>query len=280
MSVRSAVVAGLVLVAAGASHGQDVSRPAEVRLVPAACFGGPLRPNFGSRADTLVYDNTGGPLLTNLAQPRQVLDDVQLIPGPAARIQTPLLISGIDLAFSVETLGNFDLEVAIYTSINTSAGSGESITSGSPLSSFVIPIHDLPNTGAWQTGPVDLTSLPGGGIRLNGTSLFLRVRYLQPQTTNVAENVTPTFASSWNITDWSSTRSAGRSCSGCFRDVDGDGVLEASEFRTFNFPQQADLFLALWVAAATEDCTADFNQDGAVDFFDYLDFVNAFSVGC
>lgn len=28
------------------------------------------------------------------------------------------------------------------------------------------------------------------------------------------------------------------------------------------------------------DCPADFNGDGAVDFFDYLDFVAAFSTEC
>ena len=29
-----------------------------------------------------------------------------------------------------------------------------------------------------------------------------------------------------------------------------------------------------------EPCPADFNGDGAVDFFDYLDFVDAFSMAC
>ncbi len=31
---------------------------------------------------------------------------------------------------------------------------------------------------------------------------------------------------------------------------------------------------------ANAPCTADFNGDGVVDFFDYLDFVDAFSAGC
>lgn len=37
------------------------------------------------------------------------------------------------------------------------------------------------------------------------------------------------------------------------------------------------------VAELTVDdtcCTADFNKDGVVDFFDYLDFVREFGAGC
>ena len=32
--------------------------------------------------------------------------------------------------------------------------------------------------------------------------------------------------------------------------------------------------------AVQPGCDADFNHDGIVDFFDYLDFVDAFSTGC
>ena len=32
--------------------------------------------------------------------------------------------------------------------------------------------------------------------------------------------------------------------------------------------------------AHAEPCEADFNSDGVIDFFDYLDFVAAFAAGC
>lgn len=32
--------------------------------------------------------------------------------------------------------------------------------------------------------------------------------------------------------------------------------------------------------AVSDNCPADFNNDGSIDFFDYLDFVDAYSVGC
>jgi hypothetical protein len=33
-------------------------------------------------------------------------------------------------------------------------------------------------------------------------------------------------------------------------------------------------------AFSTQNSAADFNADGTIDFFDYLDFVDAFSSGC
>ncbi|MDX2148679.1 MAG: alkaline phosphatase family protein [Planctomycetota bacterium] len=50
----------------------------------------------------------------------------------------------------------------------------------------------------------------------------------------------------------------------------------------FNQDDQADFFdyLDFVQAFAAEDPAADFNADGQVDFFDYLDFASAFDVGC
>jgi hypothetical protein len=50
----------------------------------------------------------------------------------------------------------------------------------------------------------------------------------------------------------------------------------------FNEDGQSDFFdyLDFAQAFADETAAADFNQDGQVDFFDYLDFVGAFDAGC
>ena len=50
----------------------------------------------------------------------------------------------------------------------------------------------------------------------------------------------------------------------------------------FNGDSSVDFFdyLDFVNAFSTGDVRADFNHDGAIDFFDYLDFVDAFSVGC
>jgi hypothetical protein len=54
----------------------------------------------------------------------------------------------------------------------------------------------------------------------------------------------------------------------CAADFNGDGSVDFFDYLDF-------------VAGFSEGVSAaDFNRDGVVDFFDYLDFVAAFSTGC
>ena len=55
---------------------------------------------------------------------------------------------------------------------------------------------------------------------------------------------------------------------GCAADFNGDGAVDFFDYLDF-----VDAFSASGVSA-------DFNDDGSIDFFDYLDFVDAFSAGC
>lgn len=55
---------------------------------------------------------------------------------------------------------------------------------------------------------------------------------------------------------------------GCAADFNGDGVVDFFDY--LDFVQ----------AFAAQIPAADFNGDGVIDFFDYLDFVQAFSAGC
>ena len=55
---------------------------------------------------------------------------------------------------------------------------------------------------------------------------------------------------------------------GCGADFNGDGAVDFFDYLDF-----VDAFSSGVVAA-------DFNDDGSVDFFDYLDFVDSFSIGC
>ncbi len=54
----------------------------------------------------------------------------------------------------------------------------------------------------------------------------------------------------------------------CPADFNTDGTVDFFDYLDF-----VDSFSA-------NDPAADFNQDGVTDFFDYLDFVDAFSIGC
>jgi hypothetical protein len=75
--------------------------------------------------------------------------------------------------------------------------------------------------------------------------------------------------------------------------VDGDGqvffamsrpfaILRPCDAVDFNHDSVVDFFdyLDFVDALSSGDAAGDFNQDGAVDFFDYLDFVWDFSSGC
>ena len=59
-----------------------------------------------------------------------------------------------------------------------------------------------------------------------------------------------------------------RACDPCAADFNGDGQVDFFDY--LDFVQ----------AFANEDPEADFNGDGQIDFFDYLDFVQAFAEGC
>jgi len=70
-------------------------------------------------------------------------------------------------------------------------------------------------------------------------------------------------------------------------DVNGDGIVNALDVSLicgadFNGDETVDFFDYLDFVAAFSSgaCYADFNGDAVVDFFDYLDFVAAFSGGC
>lgn len=258
----------------------DGAAATEAQMVPESCFAGALRREISPAADGLVYDNTRANLYTNTANPRQIIDDVEFMPGIAG-MSFPLLINGINLGFTAQTTADVDIEVTMYDGVIATGGAGIPIQNDAlALGTFVIQIRGLPNTGGFQTGMVNLAGLPGGGVLLLDGGIFIRVRFLVPGTSTISTTCTNTFATSWNTaTDWASTKPVGRSYSGAFRDVSGDGVLDSTEFRNFTFPAAADHYLALR-AGLPETCAADFNGDGVVDFFDYLDFVDAFSVGC
>jgi hypothetical protein len=53
----------------------------------------------------------------------------------------------------------------------------------------------------------------------------------------------------------------------CAADFNADGTVDFFDYLDF-------------VDAFSSQSNADFNVDGATDFFDYLDFVDAFSIGC
>ncbi len=73
---------------------------------------------------------------------------------------------------------------------------------------------------------------------------------------------------------------------GGFNDQSGSGTMDVNFVPTctadFNNDSTVDFFdyLDFVDAFSANDPSADFNNDGSIDFFDYLDFVDAFAAGC
>jgi hypothetical protein len=71
--------------------------------------------------------------------------------------------------------------------------------------------------------------------------------------------------------------------SGRSRDRNNDGIPDECQcIGDFNHDNAVDFFdyLDFVDAFSAGLATADFNNDRSVDFFDYLDFVDAFTAGC
>ncbi len=66
------------------------------------------------------------------------------------------------------------------------------------------------------------------------------------------------------------------------QNIGGDGLLGPICGSDFNFDRVVDFFdyLDFVAAFSNQEWEADFNRDDVIDFFDYLDFVAAFSTGC
>ncbi len=75
----------------------------------------------------------------------------------------------------------------------------------------------------------------------------------------------------WHTVDGGGGRSSGAifTITGTIAQADACDTLSGSTFSIGG---------GFWTIHTTPPCAADFNSDGSVDFFDYLDFVDAFSL--
>jgi hypothetical protein len=285
--------AGLCL-AAPAFAGEDTLVPAGApKRVPASALSMPTIP-FGERANTNVYEivDTDNLVFTNTALPVQLLDDVSVIPGPGSAGTFPLTINGMFVSFDVDaSLQSFDIEVTFWDSVNVTAPAGSPVHTDF-IDGFIVAVDAsaLPGAGAYVTDTIDLTGLPNAGIVLPDAGVFVRIRYLVPDSDPAvlmpsgsveivydATNDATTFASNvigaTDINTWRDVTPSGGS---------PNGIIEASEARSFAYPGRGGALIGLQadVPVGGGGCAADFNGDGFLDFFDYDGYVEAFETGC
>ena len=290
----AALIAGLVFSSAAMAQQVDIAEkiPAsQIKHMPRECFAGNLFPrDFNTRTVAPIYDNlTNAPALyTTTAASNIILDDITLAEGPGLNATFPLTLSTFNIAFQVKTIAaaNFDLEVVFFNSVTPTAAAGTTVTAGqTPIGGLIIPFRNIPAIGVYDIGNVDISTL---AIALPDAGCFVQVRFLQPGSTTVLMASTTVGAAFPQTLDenatWKSFNVAGTSLSGSWVNINNNTVaLEAADRANFAFPACLDLGLTIQAdvpVTNTSPCPADFNNDNVLDFFDYLDFVQAFSNGC
>ncbi|HQY87934.1 MAG TPA: PEP-CTERM sorting domain-containing protein, partial [Tepidisphaeraceae bacterium] len=147
---------------------------------------------------TVLYDNVpvgAETIFTTGSTPRTGGADEVLFAGTAAKI------TSMQVGYSVATGGPaaFDLRVRVWDDIDFAATTAASEQFTNLASDFTLSFTDQV-AGAFITGAIDLTSLPGGGVDVNANPVnlevadiidaYIELQFLQPGTnTPVAGNL-------------------------------------------------------------------------------------------
>lgn len=279
-SMMVSLCAGMAF--AGAAMAQDVAVPVtrQIQRVPSENMGGATV--IATRTNQAIYSNVDGNYLTNGALPRMAMDNTALDITLTGAVTYPLNINGANVGFDMPIATDFDLEVTVWSTWSNSA-------SGVPMHSdeqggYILQVRGLA-AGTYETGMVDLSGI--GGIDVNDGGLFVRIRFLMPdsQTDLVPSgNVQMLYANSMDPATFSTTK-VGWSNSNHWRDANGDGILDNvnDAARQFAWPNSTDLYIQLQAdvpALGGNPCPADFNGDQFLDFFDIDAYIEAFEIGC
>lgn len=192
-----------------------------------------------------AYSAIASPYFTSSVLPAFALDDGRF---PAGKVG-PTLVTYLNLGFFVTpgTPAAFDIRIDFFDSLDPNAAVNAPVNSG-PLGGITIPILSAP-AGVGATGLVDLTGLPGGGILFPDNDWAVQVRFRQPEsTTMLSDRATPLFAGG--------VPAVGENSDRYWRDVNGNGMFEATELRTFGgAPNRAQFYLVLKTGLVPEPGT-------------------------
>lgn len=175
------------------------------------------------RADYLVYSNfppSGGSVFTSSVRPPRAMDDGSFTPGVGAGGN--FTANGVNFGFSVSTGANasFDAVVNFYDTIDPNA---TPVNSGF-LGGFVLPVTSIA-AGAWTTGIIDISGLPGGGIFFPDDNWAVDILFFDPGTQNLSTRVTPIF--------YGGGVALGSSQDVYWRDANGNGQYDPADARNF-----------------------------------------------
>ena len=223
---------------------------------------GPSTPYTGSvsRLEAVLYDNApvgAETVFTSGASPRTGGADEALFDGTAA------LINSMQFGYSVATGGPaaFDVRVRFWDDADLVSPSGPGPQFSALSSDFTLSFTGQV-AGAFITAPIDLSTLPGGGVSAtaNPVSLgvpnivdtYVQLDFYQPgtQTSVLANGVTFLFDGSGVNTGrtFADTLLGGDGTAAAevyWRDVNGNGTISLDEARNFAAPNRANFVLHL-----------------------------------
>ena len=177
---------------------------------------------------TEFYNNLPGQgegVFTSSLRPNRTADDVTL---SAAGVK----LEGFQFGFST-TAGTTAFTAAVRIFDGTDAGAtGSNPLLAGELSSFTVSFDNLnPAGGSFISSPISLTGLPGGGIDVLDGDFIFEIRFL-----NAAGAEFPNTTSPVTVLFDGTGVNVGASEDLYWRDVDGDGTIDADEGRFFSGP--------------------------------------------
>lgn len=253
---------------------------------------------FEPRGLTTVYANPADPaalpMFSTGSTPRNhMLDDGRFTPGPGAG--GGLVVSAADVGFVVTDApsGPFDVVCGFYGTLDLTADPIEQNLVGG----FILTFDPPPAPGAYFSGFVDLSGLPGGGVAFPDDD-FAYVQWFmragrpwaeypagkEPAVTALFCGNTPSRNPAGAGPDVGDSldfcaRDTGAVESNSFTAGAANGGADPRELRSFGgAPWLANFYLRMR-ADLSGRCPPDFNRDGFLDFFDYDAFVACYATG-
>jgi len=183
-----------------------------------------LNTTVSAQAATIVYDNTAGGLFTSSVRPALVLDDAVLSAG-----QTKCNLINIGFNVSAGANANVDMDIFFYDTVNYAGGPLNSVF----INSFTVSFGSLA-AGSYQSGLIDFSGLftvvvPDGNLGV--VAQFRDGNALSARATVLFAQGPPGIGSSQDA---------------YARDVNGNGIFDAGEARTFGgAPNLANFYMQL-----------------------------------
>jgi hypothetical protein len=135
---------------------------------------------------SLVYNSTQGNLFSGGVNPPAALDDGFFVPGTG-----PTLVNGVNFGYRTVNTDTNPI-TAIVSFFNTLTGNSSPVNTGL-LGGFAINLG-RPANGLYQSGMIDLSALPGGGIVFPDDNWAVSIVFIRTGTNILSTNATPLFA--------------------------------------------------------------------------------------